>query len=46
MYDGRTMEFLRLTNVNVEWFDSSNSVDRSATGLTAVSRFVVFIVLQ
>ena len=46
MYDGRSMEFLGLTNVNVEQFHSSKLVDRSSTGLTAVSRFVVVIVLQ
>ena len=46
MYDGRYMKFLGLTDINVEWFDSSKSVDRCSTGLTAVSRLVVFIVLQ
>ena len=47
MYDGRTMmEFLGLTDVNVEWFDSSKSVDRSSTGMTGVSRLVVVNVLQ
>ena len=28
MYDGRYMEFLRLTNVNVDRVDSSKSVNR------------------
>ena len=46
MYDGRYMEFLGLTDVNVEWFDSSKLVDRFPTGLIAVSRLVVGIVLQ
>ena len=46
MYNGRYVEFLGLIDVNVERFDSSKSVDRFPTGLTAVSRFVFFIVLQ
>ena len=45
MYNGRYMEFLGLTDINVEQFDSSKSVDKSSAGLTAVSRFVVVIVL-
>ena len=43
------MEFLGLTDVNVDRIDSSYPVDRFysfPTGLTAVSRFVVVIVLQ